>query len=120
MGGRLSRRARARQMLRIQAQIDCAVRNFDSPDENVRAEAGRRLCPCRTHVNWTLDRFVIPMLHDTSPIVRSVANFVLTEELENEMVRDARAVRQPGRVPHFVWRGTPVFRRPLTIASLAM
>ena len=105
MGGRLSRRARARQMLRIQAQIDCAVRDLDSPDENVRAEAVRQLCPCRTRVNWTLDRFVIPMLHDASPIVRSVANFVLTEELESEMVREARVARQPGRVPHLVWRG---------------
>jgi len=30
------------------------------------------------------------MLHDASPIVRFNANFVLSEELENEMVREAR------------------------------
>ena len=92
MPGRLSRRVRARQALRIQAHIASAVRNLDSPDEHVRANAVRQLCPCRTHAHWTLERYVVPMLHDASPIVRFTANFVLSEELENEMVREARAL----------------------------
>lgn len=97
MTGRLSRRARAREAIRIQAQIACAIRDLDSPDERVRAEAVRKLCPCRTHVHWTLERYVIPMLHDTSPLVRFAANFVLSEELENEMVRVARACSRDGQ-----------------------
>jgi len=91
MTGRLSRRARARQAMRIQVQITCAVRDLDSPDEHVRAEAVRKLCPCRTHMHWTLERYLLPMLHDTSPLVRFAANFVVSEELENDMVRAARA-----------------------------
>jgi hypothetical protein len=94
MKGRLSRRARARQAMRIQAQISCAVRDLDSHDEHVRAEAVRKLCPCRTHMHWTLERYVVPMLHDTSPLVRFAANFVLSEELENEMVKAARTYSQ--------------------------
>ena len=90
MTGRLPRRARVRQEEHIQAQIAWAVSDLDSPDEYVRAEAVRKLCPCRTHVHWTLERYVIPMLHDTSPLVRFAANFVLSAELENEMVRAAR------------------------------
>ena len=39
----------------------------------------------------TLERYVIPTLHDTSPLVRIAVNFVMSEELENEMVRAARA-----------------------------
>jgi hypothetical protein len=31
------------------------------------------------------------MLHDASPFVRLAANFILSEELEKEMVREARA-----------------------------
>src|SRR5262249_12196076 len=75
----------------IQAQITCAVRDLNSLDERVRAKAVRKLCPCRTHLHWTLDRYVVPMLHDPSPIVRFAANFVLSEELENEMVREEQA-----------------------------
>ena len=90
MAGRLSRRAQARQAKRIQAQIECAVHNLHSPDERVRAEAVRQLCPCRTHVDWTLERYVILMRHDPSTLVRAAANLVLNEELEHEMVRQAR------------------------------
>jgi hypothetical protein len=103
MASRLSRRALARQAMQIQAQIDCAVRNLDSPDEHVRAEAVRQLCPCRTHANWTLERYVVRMRHDASALVRFAANFVLTEELEHEMVREARAAQARGKSPHFVW-----------------
>src|SRR5438132_1761145 len=82
MTGRLSRRARARQAVRSQEQIKCAFGDLDSPDEHVRAEAVRRLCPCRTRLHWTLERYVLPMLRDPSPVVRFAANFVLSEELE--------------------------------------
>jgi hypothetical protein len=99
MTGRLSRRARARQVMRIRAQITCAVPDLDSPDEQVRAEAVRNLCPCRTHVHWTLERYVLRMLHDPSPLVRFAANFVVSEELENEMVRAARGHSRPEGVP---------------------
>jgi hypothetical protein len=101
MTGRLSRRAQARQAAKIEAQIACAVRDLESADEHVRAEAVRQLCPCRTHMRWTLDRYVLPMLHDASPEVRFAANFVLTEELEHEMVRDARAAHTTGLLRHF-------------------
>jgi 3-methyladenine DNA glycosylase AlkC len=79
-----------RQAMRIQEQITCAVRDLDSPDEHV---ALRRFASsaCRTRLHWTLERYVIPMLHDPSPVVRFAAHFVLSEELENEMVREARA-----------------------------
>ena len=99
MAGRLSRRAQARQAKRIQAQIECAVRNLHSPDERVRAEAVRQLCPCRTHLDWTLERYVILMRHDPSTLVRAAANFVLNEELEHEMVRQARTAQKgPGEL----------------------
>jgi hypothetical protein len=103
MAGRLSRRALARQAMHIQAQVDCAVSNLDSPDEQVRADAVRQLCPCRTHVDWTLERYVLPMLHDPSPVVRRTANFVLTEELDHELVREAQAAHPRERLRHFVW-----------------
>ncbi len=69
---------------RIQAQIACAVADLTSPDEYVRGEAVRRLCPCRTGRRWTLDRYVVPMLHDDSPVVRYMADFAVSEELEHE------------------------------------
>ncbi len=94
MTGRLSRRASARQAMRIQEQITCAVLDLDSPDEHVRAEAVRKLCPCRTRLHWTLERYVLSMLHDPSPVVRLAAHLVLSEQLENEMVREAGARSQ--------------------------
>ena len=100
MTGRLSRRAQARRAMQIQAQIVCAVRDLTSPDEYVRAEAVRQLCPCRTHMRSTLERYVVPMLHDDSAVVRSMANLVLSEELEHEMVFEARAEHPRGKLVH--------------------
>ena len=98
MAATLSRRARARQAMLISARVERAVRDLTSPDEQVRAEAVRQLCPCRTHEDRTLDLYVVPMRHDPSPVVRWAANRVLTEELEHEMIRDARnGDRGPGR-----------------------
>ena len=97
---RLSRRAQARAAVQTQTRIACAVLDLSSPDENVRAEAVRQLCPCRTHLRWTLDQYVVPMLHDESAIVRRMANVVLSEELEHEMVREARAAQPRGTLAH--------------------
>jgi hypothetical protein len=94
MAGRLSRRAQARQAIQIQAQIQCAIRNLHSPDARVRAEAVRQLCPCRTQVDWTLERYVILMRHDPSALVRAAVNLVLDEELEHEVVRQARTTQK--------------------------
>jgi hypothetical protein len=109
MASRLSRRARAREAMQIRAQIECAVRDLESEDEHLRAAAVRQLCPCRTHATWTLERYVLPMLHDASPRVRFAANFVLSEELEHDMVREARAAHSSGKLQHFAWN--PVNRR---------
>jgi hypothetical protein len=100
MTGKKSRRAHARAAMRIEAQIACAVRDLTSSDEYVRAEAVRQLCPCRTGKRWTLERYVVPMLHDDSAVVRYMANFVLSEELEHEMVRQARTERPRGKLAH--------------------
>src|SRR6266571_4856901 len=81
----------------IAAQITLAVTDLNSADEQVRAAAVRALCPCRTRDKRSLDRYVVPMLHDPSPVVRWAANFVLNEELENEMVRQARNGNGDGR-----------------------
>ena len=91
MAARLSRRAQARQARLISARIERAVLDLTSPDEQVRAQAVRQLCPCRTLDDRTLDVYVVPMRHDPSPVVRWTANRVLTEELEHEMVREARS-----------------------------
>jgi hypothetical protein len=56
-------------------------------------------------VDWTLERYVVPLQHDPSPLVRSAINFVLTEELEHEMVREARAARPTGWLAHCVSKG---------------
>ncbi len=90
MACKLSRRAQVRQASLIAAEITLAVTDLNSADEQVRAAAVRALCPCRTRDKRSLDRYVVPMLHDPSPVVRWAANFVLNEELENEMVRQAR------------------------------
>ena len=50
-------------------------------------DAGRL---CRTSDERTLDRYVVPMLHDPSAVLRGVANAVLDEELEHQMIREAR------------------------------
>ena len=98
MAGRLSRRAQERQATRIQAQISCAVLSLNSSDEHVRADAVRQLCPCRTHADWTHDRYVVPMRHDPSPVVRQAVNLVMNEEFEHDMVRQARAAQSRDRV----------------------
>ena len=87
---RLSRRAQVRQASLVAARITLAVSDLNSEDEQVRAAAVRALCPCRTLDRCTLDRYVVPMLYEPSAVVRWAANFVLNEELENEMVRQAR------------------------------
>ena len=43
-----------------------------------------------THADWTLDLYIVPMRHDPSPVVRWAVNFVLSEELEHEMIKQAR------------------------------
>ena len=90
MACRLSRRAKVRQASLIAARITLAVSDLNSADDQVRAAAVRALCPCRTLDRRTLDRYVVPMLHDPSPVVRWTANFVLNEELEHEMVRQTQ------------------------------
>jgi hypothetical protein len=93
MTGKKSRRAHARMARLIAARVECAVRDLGSADEQVRALAVRQLCPCRTHDPRTLDRYVVPMRHDPSPLVRWAANFVLDEELEHQMISEARTAR---------------------------
>jgi hypothetical protein len=73
------------------------VRSLNSSDEHARAEAVRRLCPCRTHADWTLDRYVVPKRHDASPVVRQAVNFVMNEEFEHDMVKQPRAAQSPAR-----------------------
>src|SRR5712691_11724811 len=94
---RHSRRAQVRQASLVAARITLAVSDLNSEDEQVRAAAVRALCPCRTLDRRTLDRYVVPMLYEPSAVVRWAANFVLNEELENEMVRRARNGNADGR-----------------------
>ncbi len=90
MACKLSRRAEVRQAKLIAARTARAVQELNSPNQEVRAAAVRSLCPCRTLDKRTLDVYVVPMRHDPSAAVRWAANIVLNEELENEMVRQAR------------------------------
>ncbi len=84
------------QAIRIEAQIACAIRELDSVHEDVRGAGVRALCPGRTHQRWTLEPYGVPRLHDASPLVRYVAHFVLSEELDLDMVREARAADARG------------------------
>ena len=97
MAVKLSRHALARQAMLISARIERARADLNSGDEQVRAEAVRQLCPCRTHDDRTLDLYVVPMRHDPSAAVRRAVNRVLDEELEHQMIREARAAAASAR-----------------------
>lgn len=65
-----------RQSAALQEILD----DLRSPDEHARAEAVRKLCPCRTAWDVPVQRYLCAMMDDPSPSVRHEVRHVMDED----------------------------------------
>lgn len=66
--------------VRQSAVLQEILDELQSPVEHVRAEAVRRLCPCRTAWDVPVQRYLSAMRDDPSPSVRHEVHHVLDED----------------------------------------
>lgn len=78
--------------------IECLLRNLESPDEEVRGDAVRGLCPC--HAGWDVFEqqvsVVLLSLKDRSREVRAQALHVLEDAARLQIAGDLRYYHVPG------------------------
>ena len=68
-----------------------AIAELQSADEETRALAVHKLCPCRPGNLELFERYLYPLRHDPSPHVREAVNQAFNEGLERIRFRDRRA-----------------------------
>jgi hypothetical protein len=71
-----------------------AIRELESADEQVRLLAVHKLCPCRPGNFELFERYLYPLRHDPSKLVREAVSQAFKEGLERVYLRDRRAWRE--------------------------
>jgi hypothetical protein len=93
---------------------ECILEELRSPDEDVRARAVRRVCPCRAGFDLPYEQVAFLVQNDPSATVRDAAAHVLTEscELTEREVRAERVGERQEEAARGFDRSGDVGRRP--------